>query len=518
MNFEDFNLSEKTLRAIYEKGFESPTKVQEKVIPILLQKEKNLIVQAKTGTGKTAAFGIPLIELLESKGYVQAIILTPTRELALQVSEEINSLKRKRLKILPVYGGQSIQRQIDHLKRGVDIVVGTPGRILDHLERKTIDLSKVDYFILEEADEMLDMGFIDDVEKILKSTSDDKFFLMFSATIPKRIIDLAKKYIKNYEVIKIQDKELTTNLTEQIYIELNESDKFEALCRIIDMEEDFYGMVFCRTKVEVDKVSAKLIERGYDAEALHGDFSQYQRERVLKRFRDKRANILVATDVAARGIDITGLTHVINYSIPLNPEHYVHRIGRTGRAGKEGVAITFVTPREYRQLFRIKKFSKAKIKEGKVPSVDQIIKAKANKIKKQVIENSESKHKIYYELAEELLNEMPAKEVVASLLNLGFKSLSPENYSKISRVSNKEEVVRLFIALGKQSGINKKELIDFIVKNTGISRKVITDIVVLDKFSFITVPYKEAEIILSAFKKKGKKRSLVSKARDKVRN
>jgi ATP-dependent RNA helicase DeaD len=513
VNFEDFNLSEKTLRAINEKGFENPTPVQEKVIPTLLKKEKNLIVQAKTGTGKTAAFGIPLIELLENKGYVQAIILTPTRELALQVSEEINSLKRKKLKILPVYGGQSIQRQIDHLRKGVDIVVGTPGRILDHLERGTIDLSKVDYFILDEADEMLDMGFIDDVEKILKSTSDDKFFLMFSATIPKRIIDLAKKYIKNYEVIKIQDKQLTTNLTEQIYIELRESDKFEALCRIIDMEEEFYGMVFCRTKVEVDTVSSKLIERGYDAEALHGDFSQYQRERVLKKFREKKVNILVATDVAARGIDITGLTHVINYSIPLNPEHYVHRIGRTGRAGKEGIAITFVTPREYRQLFRIKKFSNAKIKEGKVPSVDQIIKTKAKKIKKQVVENNSKKHDIYYELAKELLNELPAEEVVATLLSMGYKSLNPESYNNISQISSKkEEVVRLFIALGKQSGINKNQLIDYIVKNTGISSKVISDITVLDKFSFITVPYREAEIILSVFKKRGR-RSIVSKAR-----
>ncbi|ANQ53680.1 RNA helicase [Thermosipho sp. 1063] len=513
MNFEDFNLSEKTLRAIYEKGFETPTPVQEKVIPILLKKEKNLIVQAKTGTGKTAAFGIPLIELLENKGYVQAIILTPTRELALQVSEEINSLKRKRLKILPIYGGQSIKRQIDHLKRGVDIVVGTPGRILDHLERKTIDLSKVEYFILDEADEMLDMGFIDDVEKILKNTNGEKFFLMFSATIPKRIIDLAKKYIKNYEVIKILDKQLTTNLTEQIYIELNESDKFEALCRIIDVEDDFYGMVFCRTKVEVDTVSSKLIERGYDAEALHGDFSQYQRERVLKKFKEKKINILVATDVAARGIDITGLSHVINYSIPLNPEHYVHRIGRTGRAGKEGIAITFVTPKEYRQLFRIKKFSKAKIKEGKIPSVEQIIKARSEKIKKDILNHNKNIQKVYYNLADELLEKAEPREVVAKLLSTAFKSLNPENYKKVSPTSKAKEVVRLFIAKGKQAGLTKKDLVKFIVEKTNINPKVISDVLVLDKFSFITVPYKEAEIILSIFKKRGR-RSLISKAKE----
>ncbi|ABR30699.1 RNA helicase [Thermosipho melanesiensis] len=512
MNFEDFNLSEKTLYAINEKGFEKPTPVQKRVIPILLNKEKNLIVQAKTGTGKTAAFGIPLIELLESKGYVQAIILTPTRELALQVSEEINSLKRKRLKILPVYGGQSISRQIEHLKRGVDIVVGTPGRILDHLERKTIDLSKVEYFILDEADEMLDMGFIDDVEKILKSTSDEKIFLMFSATIPRRIIDLAKKYIKNYEVIKIADKQLTTNLTEQIYIELNENDKFEALCRIIDVEDDFYGMVFCRTKVEVDNVSSKLIERGYDAEALHGDFSQYQRERVLKKFKEKRINILVATDVAARGIDISGLTHVINYSIPLNPEHYVHRVGRTGRAGREGVAITFVTPKEYRQLFRIKKFSKAKIKEGKIPSVEQIIRAKSERIKSELLKEEKKLPNIYYNLADELLKKTNPREVIAKLLNMSFKSLNPEKYEKVLP-PKENEVVRLFIAKGKQAGLTKKDLVRFIVEKTNISPKVISDVVVLDKFSFITVPYKEAEIILSIFKKRGR-RSLISKAKE----
>ncbi|MBO8139482.1 MAG: DEAD/DEAH box helicase [Thermosipho sp. (in: Bacteria)] len=515
MNFKDFNLSKDVLTAINRKGFEKPTLVQEKVIPILLKKEKNLVVQAKTGTGKTASFGIPLVELLEPKGYVQAIILTPTRELALQVSEEINSLKKKRLKILPVYGGQSISHQIKHLKNGVDIVVGTPGRVLDHIQRKTLDLSKVSYFILDEADEMLDMGFIEDVEKILKSTSDDKFFLMFSATIPQRIISLARKYVKNYEVIKIVDKELTTNLTEQIYIEVNENDKFEALCRIIDLEEEFYGLVFCRTKLEVDKVSGKLIERGYDAEALHGDFSQYQRERVLKKFKDRKINILVATDVAARGIDIDGLTHVINYSIPLNPEHYVHRIGRTGRAGKEGIAITFVTPREYRQLFKIRKFSNAKIKEGKIPSIEQIIQSKAQKIKEDILNKKIQLNDIYYKLADELLEQEENRELVAKLLFKAFKGLDPNSYESIShRPKNQKSQVRLFIAKGKNSGMTKNDLLDFIVQNTGISKNVIQDVVVLDKFSFITVPYKEAEIILSVFKKRGR-RSIVSKAKAK---
>ncbi|SHH52940.1 DEAD/DEAH box helicase [Thermosipho atlanticus] len=517
MNFEDFKLSKEILNAIYKKGFEKPTVVQEKVIPLLLSRKKNLIVQAKTGTGKTASFGIPLIELLEPQKNIQAIILTPTRELALQVAEEINSLKKRNLKILPIYGGQSINYQINHLKRGVDIVVGTPGRVLDHIERKTLDISKVSYFILDEADEMLDMGFIDDVEKILKNTPENKFFLMFSATIPQRIVYLAKKYIKNYEVIKVVDKELTTNLTEQIYIEVNENDKFEALCRVIDIEEEFYGLVFCRTKLEVDKVSGKLNERGYDAEALHGDFSQYQRERVLRKFKEKRANILVATDVAARGIDIEGLSHVINYSIPLNPEHYVHRIGRTGRAGKEGIAITFVTPREYRQLFRIKKFSNAKIKEGKIPSIDQIINTKAQKIKEELLKKNPKLNEIYFKLADELLLSGDIKEMLAKLLYRAFQGLDPDSYETISHNTKKHnsQNVRLFIAKGKNSGMTKRNLTDFIVQNTGIDKKVIRNVTILDKFSFITVPYKEAEIILSVFKTKGRK-SIVSKA--KVKN
>jgi ATP-dependent RNA helicase DeaD len=291
------------------------------------------------------------------------LILTPTRELAIQISQELNSLKgTKKLKILPIYGGQSIDLQVSRLKSGIDIIVGTPGRILDHINRKTIDLSLISDMVLDEADEMLNMGFIDDVEEILKHTNDTKRLLMFSATIPTQIVSIAKKHMKNYEIIKTKKDDTTSNLTQQIYFEVNYEDKFQALCRIIDMQKEFYALVFCKTKIETDELANKLQDAGYNALALHGDMTQKSREIVLNKFKRKSAQILIATDVAARGIDIENLTHVINYSIPENVESYIHRIGRTGRAGKSGIAITFVTPNEYNRLIYMLKTAKLNIK------------------------------------------------------------------------------------------------------------------------------------------------------------
>src|SRR3989338_7147245 len=359
--FKKLGLSENTLGALRRKGFEEPTEIQEQIIPLLLHSKDDLVGQAQTGTGKTAAFGLPLIEKLsEGSLAVQVLVLTPTRELALQVAEEINSLKgNKRLGVVAIYGGQSIDQQLRRLRKGVDIVVGTPGRIKDHLQRGSLKIDKISYMVLDEADEMLNMGFIDEVEDILAYTAKTKRMLLFSATMPERILQLAKKYMSNFQLLKAKKEQLTVSLTEQIYFEVFHSDKLEALCRIIDSETDFYGLIFCRTKIDVDDVSRKLSERGYDVEGLHGYISQYQRERILNRFKQKRINVLVATDVAARGIDIINLSHVINYSLPQDPESYVHRIGRTGRAGKEGTAITFVTPDEYQGLLYIQRMTKS---------------------------------------------------------------------------------------------------------------------------------------------------------------
>jgi ATP-dependent RNA helicase DeaD len=344
--FESLGLSDKTLKILERKGFEEPTPIQEKTIPAILEGEKDIVGQAQTGTGKTAAFGLPIIELIPEKSKaVQALVLTPTRELAIQVAEEINSLKgKKKLSIVPIYGGQSIELQLRSLRKGIDIVVGTPGRILDHLRRRTLKLQNISFLVLDEADEMLNMGFLEDVREIMDNTGPEKRTMLFSATMPREILQIAKKYMGEYDVMKVTKGQLTVSLTDQIYFEVSSADRFEALCRIIDIEEEFYGLVFCRTKIDVDTIANRLIERGYDADALHGDMSQGQREKILNKFKKHLLNVLVATDVAARGIDVQDLTHVINYSLPQDPESYVHRIGRTGRAGKEGNAITFITP------------------------------------------------------------------------------------------------------------------------------------------------------------------------------
>ena len=359
-SFLDLGVSEATLKELEKKGFTAPSAIQTLVIPELLKERTNLIGQAHTGTGKKEAFAIPILETLDCDGSVRAIVLAPTRELANQVADEMYSLRgKKEIKVLPVYGGQSIDQQIKKIKKGIDVIVGTPGRILDLMNRKVIKLNNLEYFVLDEADEMLNMGFIEDIELILERTNEDKKMLFFSATIPDSIMKIAKKFMKDYKLLKVKTKELTTNLTEQIYFEVTEGDKFEALCRVLDYVHDFYGIVFCRTKSDVDDVAQHLKGRGYDAEAIHGDITQAMRMKTLEDFKKKRINILVATDVAARGIDVNDLTHVINYSIPQEPESYVHRIGRTGRAGKKGIAITFVTPKE------ATKISKNRYKERK---------------------------------------------------------------------------------------------------------------------------------------------------------
>ncbi len=522
--FKELGLSDNAIYAIKKKGFEEPTDIQVKTIPLLLESDRDIIAQAQTGTGKTAAFALPLIEkLTPGKKYPSAIILTPTRELAIQVAEETNSLKgKKRFTVLPIYGGQSIEQQLRKLKKGVDIVVGTPGRVIDHLHRGTLNLKNVEYFILDEADEMLNMGFIEDVEEILSKTTKDKRVLLFSATIPERIKQLAKKYLQNPKTITVKKKQLTTELTEQIYFEVSPNDRFEALCRIIDIEKEFYGLIFCRTKVEVGDLASRLIDRGYDAEALHGDISQYQRERILSKFRNKRINILVATDVAARGLDITGLTHVINYSLPQNPEAYVHRIGRTGRAGKEGIAITFITPSEYRKLVFIKKIAKTDIKKGKLPAIDDIIQVKKNRIKQvlsEIIEKNE--HISYREIADDIINAgYNDIDVIAALLKYALKEeLDRSNYSDIREVTiDRKGTARLFIAKGKDNKMTKRKLVDFICEKTQIDERKIRDIRIFDKFSFITVPFEEAEIIVEIFKKTGRgKRPIVERAKDKKR-
>ncbi|MGA1791268.1 MAG: DEAD/DEAH box helicase [bacterium] len=517
--FNDLGLSDEVLDAIYKKGFEEPTAIQSMTIPVMLRDNTNIIAQAQTGTGKTAAFGLPLIEMVDRhSGIVQALILVPTRELAIQVSEEINSLKgNKNIKIIPIYGGQSIDQQLRRLKKGIHFVVGTPGRIIDHLNRKTLKLNHLHHLILDEADEMLNMGFIEDMEEIMKHTNPDKRTLLFSATMPAKIRDLARKYMGDYELLTVKQEQLTTHLTEQIYFEVKASDKFEALCRIIDIEDDFYGLVFCRTKSDVDSVVSHLTDRGYDAEFIHGDISQAQRERTLEKFKKQRVNILVATDVAARGIDVNNLTHVINYSLPQDPESYVHRIGRTGRAGREGPAISLITPSEYNRLMFIQRIAKTDIKKSKVPRVKDIITAKKNKISNDLTTilkdgiNSE-----YYSWAKKLQAENHPTEVLAALLSYCFEEeLNPDVYSDITEVGVKAKQLdqqgkaRLFVALGKKDKMNSRKLVDLINSRVLVKPRDIRDIQVMDNFSFITVSFEKAEKIIDSFKEKGQKPLIV---------
>lgn len=524
-SFSELGLSSSTMKAIRQKGFEEPTEIQAMTIPAMLEDDSHLIAQAQTGTGKTAAFGLPLIDLVNpGLKQVQALILVPTRELANQVSEEISSLQgKKKITIVPIYGGQSIDQQFRRLKKGAHIVVGTPGRIIDHLNRSTLQIDSITHLILDEADEMLNMGFIDDVEQIMEHTGDDKKTLLFSATMPDRIKQLARKYMDDNKLLRVKKKQLTTTLTEQIYFEVKASDKFEALCRIIDMEPDFYGLIFCRTKIDVDELATHLQDRGYDAEAIHGDISQFQRERTLAKFKQQRANILVATDVAARGIDVNNLTHVINYALPQDPESYVHRIGRTGRAGKEGTAITFITPSEYHRLMAIQRFAKTDIKKSHIPQVKDILEQKKRNITNELsalLEEGEL-DRGYFSWAKQLLEKYSPTELVAAVLNYCFEDeLDPDVYGEIQELSKRGKQIdrqgkaRLFVALGKKDGATTGRLIDMIKSKVALPRKAIRDVVVMDKFSFITVPFEDAETIMKRFKTKGK-RSLITLAKKK---
>ena len=508
--FRKFGLGEDILAALARKGFEEPSPIQEKTIPMLLEGKTDLIAQAQTGTGKTAAFGLPLIELLKPRaGHVQALVLTPTRELAIQVAEEINSLKGDRkLEIVPIYGGQAFSEQLRRLKRGVDIVVGTPGRVIDHINRKTLKVGGISHMILDEADEMLNMGFIEDVETILEATPQEKRVLMFSATMPDRIRNLAERFLRDYKLITVAKENPTVALTDQIYFEVAERDKFEALCRIIDMEPDFYGLIFMRTRVETETMGNRLVSRGYSASFLHGDISQAQRLNILESFRRKRINILAATDVAARGLDIQDLTHVINFALPHDPESYVHRIGRTGRAGKGGTAITFVTPSEYRKIGFIERVARTEIRREKLPSVQDIIELKTRRIQDGIEEIIGKEDYIkYIPLADKLLGETDPLTILASMLKLSFQDgLDESNYNEIRKPAPENHgKARLFIAKGKVDGMTLKGILDLIRSKVKIDSRQIRDIQIYERFSFVNVPLAEAEQILTTFRKTQRK-------------
>ena len=380
--FEELDLKPGILRAIEEMGFEEMTPIQAKAIPLILE-GADVVGQAQTGTGKTAAFGIPLLMKINPKDKsLQAIVLCPTRELAIQVAEELRKLAKfmHGIKVLPVYGGQEITKQIRSLKSGVQVIIGTPGRVMDHMRRRTVKFDDVSMVVLDEADEMLNMGFRDDIETILAEVPEQRQTVLFSATMPQPILDIAKTYQKNAQMVRVVKKELTVPKIEQYYYEVTPKNKEEVLSRLLDMYNPKLALVFCNTKKQVDELTAALQGRGYFAEGLHGDMKQQQRDRVMNNFRNGRTEILVATDVAARGIDVDNVEAVFNYDVPQDDEYYVHRIGRTGRAGREGCAFTLVTGKEIYKLKDIMRYCKTKIKARQIPSINDVSSVKAAKI------------------------------------------------------------------------------------------------------------------------------------------
>ena len=551
IGFADLGLDDATLAAVEKKGFKVPSPIQVLAIPRLLNGDANIIARARTGTGKTAAFGLPIIQKVRGQtGCVKALVLEPTRELAIQTCTEFQSFTDgKNPRTCVLYGGASYSTQIKDLKRGVEVVVGTPGRIQDHLERGTLDISKIDYFILDEGDQMLDMGFVEDIEAIFKQANPDARILLFSATMPEPILKIASQFMGDYEIVEEEGVVDEPLLIDQKFWVVRESDKIEALVRMIDYADDFYGIVFTQTKNDADHVTKALDEKGYDVAALHGDIAQAQREKIITRFRSKKTKILVATDVAARGIDINGLTYVVNFSLPFDGATYVHRIGRTGRAGSKGVAVTFVTPQDTRKLGYLRravaKASKGEMKEEEIPAVEAVIARKKKRLFSELKQklglavedvaesenqenmaavNSEIEESVqsvsetleqsapestlisvaeqFTAMADELCQNNEAKDVLAAVLSVLYNDkLDKSRYGKIQSHGKMADQVRLYIQVGRRDGYNPKGIADYFSKMLHIPGRMVDRIDISSNFSLVSLPKDAARKALELAKK-----------------
>lgn len=505
--FEEFDLDAKLLRAITEMGFEQPSPIQAKAIPVILE-GKDIVGQAQTGTGKTAAFGIPLLQMIDTKDKnLQALVLSPTRELAIQIAEEFRKLSKfsHGIKILPIYGGQDITKQIRSLKGGVQVVIGTPGRVMDHMRRHTLKMETVKMVVLDEADEMLNMGFREDIETILTGIPEERQTILFSATMPRPIMDIARKFQKNSEIIKVVKKELTVPKIEQYYYEVKRRNKNEVLSRLLDIYAPKLSLVFCNTKKGVDELVEDLKGRGYFAEGLHGDMKQQQRDRVMKRFRNGQADILVATDVAARGIDVDDVEAVFNYDLPQDDEYYVHRIGRTGRAGRNGKAFSFVFGKEIYKLRDIQRYCKTKIVAKPVPSVHDVTSTKIEKVLNQVtevIENEDLETFITY--IEDRVNQedITSIDIAAALLKLAMGKGDAVNDEPVDfgETGAQDGMVRLFVNIGKKQGTRPGDILGAIAGETGISGDLIGTIDMYDRYTFVEVPRECAKQVIDVMK------------------
>ncbi len=507
--FEELELNPSIIRAVEEMGFEQMSPIQAKAIPIMLE-GKDIVGQAQTGTGKTAAFGIPMLQKINPKERnLQAIVLCPTRELAIQVAEEIRKLGMfmHGIKILPVYGGQEILKQIRSLKSGVQIIIGTPGRVMDHMRRKTVKFDDVNTVILDEADEMLNMGFREDIETILSQVPVERQTVLFSATMPQPILDIARTYQKNAEIIRVVKKELTVPKIEQFYYEVTQKNKEDVLSRLLDMYNPKLSLVFCNTKKQVDELTSALQGRGYFAEGLHGDLKQQQRDRVMHSFRNGKTEILVATDVAARGIDVDDVEAVFNYDVPQDDEYYVHRIGRTGRAGREGRAFTLVIGREIYKLKDIMRYCNTKIKAQPIPSMNDVTAVKADKVLDKltnIIKNEDLSKMV--DMIEERLNEedYTSLDIAAAFLKMimGDDNGKPEDAKAedFGDTGAEDGMVRLFVNLGKNQKIRPGDILGAIAGETGMPGKLIGSIDMYDKYTFVEVPKEYAFEVVQVMK------------------
>ncbi len=508
IRFNEMELQTPILRAIEELGFEEMTPIQAQAIPVVLE-GGDIVGQAQTGTGKTAAFSIPILQKVDPKmKALQAVILCPTRELAIQVSDEIHKFSKfmHGIKVLPIYGGQDITRQIRALKAGVQIVIGTPGRVMDHMRRKTVKFDKVSMIALDEADEMLNMGFREDIETILKEMPEDRQTLLFSATMPQPIMEIARTYQKNATLVKVVKKELTVPKIEQYYYEVRPKNKVEVLSRLLDMYSPKRCLVFCNTKRQVDELVTALSGRGFFAEGLHGDLKQQQRDRVMSSFRNGKAEILVATDVAARGIDVDDVEAVFNYDVPQDEEYYVHRIGRTGRAGRNGRAFTLVVGKEVYKLRDIQRYCKTKIKIMPIPSVNDVTAVKAEKILDRINDLMESEDlSKMISLIETKLNESDytALDVAAAFLKMAMGSdnqVEEQAVPDFGDTGAEQGMVRLFINLGKKQNIRPGDILGAIAGETGMPGKLIGSIDMYDKYTFVEVPREYAADVIQVMK------------------
>jgi ATP-dependent RNA helicase DeaD len=514
--FEQMELNDSILRAVTDLGFLSPTAIQAQAIPQILESEKDLIALAQTGTGKTAAFGLPILQQLDSNSeQVQAIILCPTRELCLQISKDLESYSKylDNAFVLAVYGGADIKKQIDGLKRKPQIVVGTPGRTMDLIKRGMLKINQVNFVVLDEADEMLNMGFREDIDEILEKTGPEKQTLLFSATMPSEIRRITKAYMKNPLEISIGKSNEASVDVEHHYYMVRAADRYAALKRIADFNPDIYAIVFCRTRRETKDIADSLIQDGYNADALHGDLSQAQRDTVMEKFRRKNLQLLVATDVAARGIDVNELTHVINYNLPDDPEAYVHRSGRTGRAGHKGISIIIAHSREGKRIRELEKLIHKKIERKPVPSGEEIVEkrlfASIDKIENTVVDDLQIEpymatitKKLEWMDRDELLKRIVATEF-NTFLNYykNTKDLnSTEDRDRKSSGEGKRNYTRFFISIGQKQKLKAPQLIGLINDVTQTRDIKIGEIEILRNFSFFEADSKYEELILKSFK------------------